>query len=99
VLEYHHGVFVFTPDDQLSVRGEFKQVARDNVLFELGMFIGKLGRKRAFVVHPGSRGLSLPSDLAGITTAPYDPHEKNLAAALGPVATRVRAAIQDVVDN
>jgi CRP/FNR family cyclic AMP-dependent transcriptional regulator len=54
--------------------GEVKPVARDNVLFELGMFIGKLGRKKAFVVHPGKRGVSLPSDLARITTAPYDPN-------------------------
>lgn len=93
VLEYHHAVFVFTPDDQLHMRGELKPVARDNVLFELGMFIGKLGRKKAFVVHPGKKGIALPSDLAGITTAPYDPTERNLAAALGPVANRIRSAI------
>lgn len=94
VLEFHHAVFVFTPDDQLNIRGEVKPVARDNVLFELGMFIGKLGRKRAFVIHPGKKGVSLPSDLAGITTAPYDAAEKNLAAALGPIATRIRAAVR-----
>ena len=96
VLEFHHAVFVFTADDQLTIRGELKPVARDNVLFELGMFIGKLGRKKAFVVHPGNKGVSLPSDLAGITTAPYDPKERNLAAALGPVATRIRTAVRAV---
>ena len=93
VMEYHHAVFVFTPDDELHTRGEIKPVARDNVLLELGMFIGKLGRRRAFAVHPGKRGLALPSDLSGITTAPYDPEERNLAAALGPVANRIRDAI------
>ena len=93
VLEFHYAVFVFTPDDQIHTRGETKPVARDNVLFELGMFIGKLGRRRAFAVHPGKRGITLPSDLSGITTAPYDPEEHNLAAALGPVANRVRDAI------
>lgn len=94
VLEFHHAVFVFTADDKLTMRGEVKPVARDNVLFELGMFIGKLGRKKAFVVHPGKNGVSLPSDLAGITTASYDPIELNLAAALGPVSTRIRAAVR-----
>ena len=79
---------------ELNMRGEVKPVARDNVLFELGMFIGKLGRKKAFVVHPGKNGVSLPSDLAGITTAPYDPNERNLAAALGPVSTRIRTAVR-----
>lgn len=93
VLEFHHAVFVFTPDDQLHTRGETKPVARDNVLFELGMFIGKLGRRRAFAIHPGKRGIALPSDLNGITTASYDPEERNLAAALGPVANRIRDAI------
>jgi len=94
VLEFHHAVFVFTADDKLNVRGEIKSVARDNVLFELGMFIGKLGRKKAFVVHPGKNSVSLPSDLVGITTAQYDPNERNLAAALGPVSTHIRTAVR-----
>jgi len=93
VFEYHFAVFVFTPDDELQSRGEVKPVARDNVLFELGMFIGKLGRKKAFAIHPGRKAVSLPSDLNGVTTASYDPTEKNLAAALGPVANRIRAAV------
>lgn len=93
VLEYKYAVFVFTPDDELHSRGETKPVARDNVLFELGMFIGKLGRRRAFAIHPGKRGIAVPSDLSGITTATYDPEERNLAAALGPVANRIRESI------
>jgi hypothetical protein len=94
VLEYQFGFFVFTPDDKLNTRGETNPVARDNVLFELGLFIGKLGRHRAFVIHPGKRAIVLPSDLLGITTASYDPDEKNLAAALGPVCNRIRDAIR-----
>ena len=94
VFEYHFAVFVFTPDDELQSRGEVKPVARDNVLFELGMFIGKLGRKKAFAIHPGKKAVSLPSDLNGVTTAPYEPTENNLAAALGPVANRIRTAIR-----
>lgn len=93
VLEYHFGVFVFTPDDELHSRGEVKPVARDNVLFELGMFIGKLGRKKAFAIHPGKNSVSIPTDLSGVTMGFYDPTEKNLAAALGPVANRIRIAI------
>ena len=94
VFEYHFAVFVFTPDDELQSRGEVKPVARDNVLFELGMFIGKLGRKKEFAIHPGKKAVSLPSDLNGVTTAPYEPTENNLAAALGPVANRIRTAIR-----
>jgi predicted nucleotide-binding protein len=42
VLEYEFGIFVFTPDDEIHTRGELKPVARDNVVFEAGLFIGKL---------------------------------------------------------
>ncbi|MCP5265133.1 MAG: nucleotide-binding protein [Burkholderiaceae bacterium] len=93
ILEYQYGVFVFTPDDQLYTRGATLSVARDNVIFELGMFIGKLGRRRAFVIHPSKKSVSLPSDLNGITTAPYEATESNLASALGPVASKVREAV------
>jgi hypothetical protein len=94
VLEYQFGIFVFTPDDEIHVRGETKRVARDNVLFELGLFIGKLGRHRAFVVNPGKRAIALPSDLLGITTAIFDPEEKDLSVALETVCNRIREAVK-----
>jgi predicted nucleotide-binding protein len=92
VLAYDFGIFIFTPDDELHMRGQVKPIARDNVVFELGLFVGKLTRKRAFIVQP-RKGVSLPSDLAGITTASYDPSHSNLAAALGPACQQVRNAV------
>ena len=96
VLQYDFAIFVFTPDDELLTRGQTKPVARDNVLFELGLFTGKLTRRRAFVVHPRNNAIALPSDLSGITTANYDPDQKNLAVALGPVCERIREAIMRI---
>lgn len=93
VLVYDFGVFVFTPDDKLHSRGEDRPVARDNVLFELGLFVGRLGRFRAFVVNPSNEGLSLPSDLRGLSTATYNSSAPNLTAALGPAAQQIRTAI------
>jgi len=92
VLTYNFGIFVFTPDDQLESRGKARTVARDNVLFEFGLFVGKLTRKRAFIVR--SPEVSLPSDLAGINTASYDPSAPNLTAALGPACQEIRGAIE-----
>ena len=94
VLEYDFAVFVFAPDDELHTRGEAKPVARDNVVFELGLFTGKLGRTRAVVLNPGSGAVALPSDLLGITTASYDAKENDLAASLGPPCNRIRNAIR-----
>jgi predicted nucleotide-binding protein len=36
------GVFVFTPDDRVRPRKRSQSAVRDNVVFELGLFIGKL---------------------------------------------------------
>jgi hypothetical protein len=94
VAEYNFAIFVFTPDDKLYTRGQTKPVARDNVLFELGLFMGKLTRHRAFVVHPGENSIALPSDLHGITTAVYDPEQGKLAVALGPVCESIRDGIR-----
>lgn len=92
VLSYDFGIFVFTPDDEVYVRGQVNPVARDNVVFELGLFAGKLSRKRAFIVQP-KRGVVLPSDLNGITTASYDSSRSRLSASLRPACETIRNAI------
>src|SRR6266487_6870765 len=40
---YDFGIFILTPDDQIVSRDEEGYSARDNVLFELGLFLGRLG--------------------------------------------------------
>lgn len=96
VLAFHGGIFVFTPDDELTTRGRTRRVARDNVLFELGMFVGRLGRRRAFALRPAGSAVSLPSDLAGITTADYPPDDPHLATALETPVDRIRRAVRAV---
>jgi chaperonin GroEL len=93
------GVFVFTPDDVLLLRGEKKDAVRDNVVFELGLFIGRLGRQRCFIVQPrGHSELHLPSDLAGLSPADYEPNRSdgNIQAALGSACNQVRRVIQQL---
>lgn len=85
------GAFVFTPDDVLQIKGDEHPVARDNVLFELGLFIGRKGRKRSMIVRPRDAGLYLPSDLLGLNFAEFDGSRKdgNLEAAVGPVCSKL----------
>lgn len=68
---FDSAVLVLTPDDLLAMRGETAAVPRDNVLFELGVFMGALGRERVFIVGPERADCHLPSDLLGITTLSY----------------------------
>ena len=94
VDEFDFAVLVLTADDLNISRGGAKPAARDNVLFELGLFIGSLGRDRTFIIHSRADGPALPSDLAGVSTATYEPHaDGNLEAALGAACARIQSAI------
>lgn len=88
------GVFVFTPDDTIESRGEVKKIARDNVIFELGLFVGKLTRKKAFIIYPRGKDIHILSDFAGISIASYDPENRNLLSALGIPCEKIRQSLQ-----
>jgi hypothetical protein len=95
---YDFAVLVLTPDDLVERRGSQGNAPRDNVLLELGMFIGAIGRKRTFIVYPSDEELALPSDLAGVTAATYRSRkDANLLAALGPVCTQIKVAAREVL--
>jgi hypothetical protein len=76
-------VLTLTADDLLESRGELTLAPRDNVLFELGLFMGRLGRERAYLVCNKDQKLKLPSDLLGVTAAIYTKDDdQDLEAAL-----------------
>jgi len=93
-------IAIASPDDVVESRGKSATTARDNVIFELGLFIGRLGRKRSFLLEPRGEEVKLPSDLSGITTIPYRvTNDKGLRAALGPACNRMRDIINDLGPN
>lgn len=59
------------PDDITTIRGVDWPSARDNVIFELGLFMGRLGRQRAILMESRDDKVKLPSDMAGLTTIGY----------------------------
>jgi hypothetical protein len=93
---FDFAVLVLTPDDLIASRGMEQRSARDNVLIELGLFIGRLGRERTFLLVCKDKTLRIPSDLAGITFATYSlPVDKSrLIPAVGPACVKVRNAIR-----
>jgi hypothetical protein len=93
---FDYGIFVFSPDDELTIRNEEQRSVRDNVLFEFGLFVGRLGREHAFFLLPrGVESIHVPSDLAGVTSLSYDPNrtDNNLNAALGPACHKIKKEI------
>ncbi len=65
-------LFIFSPDDISLIRGQKKPAVRDNVLFELGLFIGSLGKERCFILKPRNVDLHFPTDLLGLTLADFE---------------------------
>ncbi len=93
--DFDFAILVLTPDDLVQSRGDTQQSPRDNVLLELGLCIGALGRQRTFAVFDRTSNIKIPSDLAGVTLANYQPHsDGNLQASLGASCTIIKAAIQ-----
>lgn len=89
-------VFVFSPDDVAKIRGMEQRVVRDNVIFELGLFMGHLGPDRCFMVSPRGENLHLPSDLLGLQPLTFDPgrSDANLLAALGAACNTIRRTME-----
>jgi hypothetical protein len=70
--EFDLGVFVFGRDDTITSRGTVLSATRDNVIYEFGLFCGRLGPHRTFVVRPIDKSLKWLTDLDGFTPALYD---------------------------
>lgn len=89
-------VFVFSPDDVATMRSQSVAVARDNVILELGLFIGKLTRERTFFLIPRDLKLHLPSDLLGVTSGSYehDRQDKNWRAGTAVPCDKIRTALE-----
>lgn len=89
-------VFIFSPDDTIEIRDEQFAAVRDNVIFELGLSIGKLDKQRSFFILPdNNKDIRLPTDLLGLISATYDAERiDNLQAAVGSACNKIRKAIK-----
>ncbi len=74
---YDFAVMVFGADDRIVTDKGVFDVPRDNVVFELGLFMAHLGKGRTFVVVPtGEKQVKILSDLSGLIWARYTPPDQ-----------------------
>lgn len=93
--ESDFAIFVFTPDDIVKIRNQKLNTVRDNVIFEMGLFIGKLGKERTFFVMPHSNEpLRIASDLFGLKPATFNAKNPDKRAALGVACEEIRTAME-----
>lgn len=69
-LQFDFGILLGTNDDKVIFRGKEVMQPRDNVLFELGLFTGRLGTSKcAFLID---KEVKLLSDFNGLSLAYFD---------------------------
>jgi predicted nucleotide-binding protein len=87
--KFDFAVLLLTPDDTTESRAAESASPRDNVIFELGLFVGSIGRKRTFILRPANSAIKIPSDLSGVTFASFNwpRSDNNHKAAVAPNAT------------
>jgi predicted nucleotide-binding protein len=96
VGESDFAVAIAQPDDVVRSRKKMQPTLRDNVLFELGLFMGKLTRHRAILIHPRVPSLKIPSDLHGLTLLSYAPGSPaDLSDRLKPVSEDIRKIVKN----
>lgn len=95
--QFDFAILVATCDDEISYRGASLWAPRDNVILELGLFLGVLGAKRTFLIYEDSspKRLKLPTDL-DVTLASFQRGKKQtLASALGPAVSKILAIVEN----
>lgn len=102
---YDFGIFVIGPDDIAVIRSKRMYIARDNVVFEAGLFFSQLGRERTFLIKPKletKKGRALPfhvpSDLAGLNLIEYSPtkNASDLRVEVGGACGPIEEAMNDL---
>lgn len=96
-LQFDFGILLGTADDKVQYRGNEVLQPRDNVLFELGLFIGRLGTSKcAFVID---KEVKFPSDFQGITLARFSKSDPaTFEKAIAQVASVFRASSETDVN-
>jgi Predicted nucleotide-binding protein containing TIR-like domain len=95
--EFKLALFVALAEDITTKGGSEHYTMRDNVLFEMGLFLGRHGRKNVFLIAP--RGLSdaklqLPTDLTGIQPCYFDASATNLQSAVSSSLLELKEALR-----
>lgn len=75
VIDVGFAVILLTADDEGKAKREkdYKDRARQNVVFEMGYFMGKLGRDRVLLLL--DKGVEKPGDLDGIVYTLIEEHD------------------------
>lgn len=87
-------ILLLSPDDKVISRDTTIDAPRDNIVFELGLFMGALGHSRTFLVYPYGIDIKIPTDLAGITPLTYEQRPQcEFSSAIAPACNQLRTLV------
>lgn len=89
-------VILYTGDDTTESRGIVSDAPRDNMVFELGFFIAKLGAERVVLVCPRDAP-KIPSDYAGYGVLTFDPSYGKPEEFMIPIAQEVEMRFKQLI--
>ncbi len=87
--ESDFAILVLTKDDLTTSRAAKKHSPRDNVVFELGLFMGSLTRSRTYILAPTGLDIKIPTDLLGLNLLLYADTE-------APISKRIRTPLKAI---
>jgi len=90
-------LFLFGNEDLVISRDDELACPRDNVVFELGLFSGKLSSERVYFTKEIGVDIKIPSDLAGVTPIQYKrkPGE-DISVSVQPICNRLIQRANDL---
>ena len=97
IREADFAVLVLGPDDEVVSRNQRSEAPRDNVIFELGLFMGALTHERTFMIIPRECEIKIPTDLLGLTPLSYRlGNVSDFSTLLTPACDELRKIIKEV---
>ena len=99
--DYDFAILILGGEDTTSSRELVTHAPRDNVIFELGLFMGHLGRFRTFFLCRKGTDLKIPTNLNGITYLSFEgtPDQANKAVADACKIMRQEIKTQGVLER
>jgi len=95
--EYDFAFFIASADDFTVSRSRGKDVPRDNIIFEAGLFLGRYDKTRVFILHPRDKKPHFPTDWDGIKFIEYDlpSNREDIPSKLEPSVMQTFTAIDE----
>ena len=95
---FDFAVIVLTPDDITTSRDVRLLSPRDNVVFELGLFLGSIGSERVYAILAEGSDVKVLSDYLGVSVLRYDSNrsDRNLIKALSAPCVRIKQRIREL---